>query len=489
MAAKETPKKPVKRGRVAKHAQDPSDFCRLCSCSFKIRFGNNEKATSMSSENIFKPSKKKGYISKGTLPEMCSFMGLQVEMSQRLSTRVCNSCARKIRSANENFIFIRSCLTRESSTTTPANSTTSSPERFKRSLPTTISTPERSPRQAKKPKPKSFSCPKKCFNFNAGRSNEDENDDETTESRDCALSALNIEELIERSSTQVKVVIVFPNGKVETRSSFHDGIKSTIVNLARANLKAVANIVFKLPNIQGHLLESLRRTVANEFRTYCQDSSESVLKGNTPLEVAAFSNKILVHDAELSCPFWMSCLRGACNSANFGEKEKEKVINSMALTTAIAARCRNQKMSAVAFRISTILFHSGVKFEDIKRLHKLGIFMTPESIVGMERKMGENCETKVKFWKRKIETNISSELLLNETKKKQVGLLKEDDMDVDVFVDFARHVIEKYVYCTEETYLYCNDLLEKIRGSDLLTNDHLEKAMAILLNTKLPHYK
>ena len=83
----------------------------------------------------------------------------------------------------------------ESSTTISA---TSSPKRFKRSLPTTISTRERSPRQAKKSKPKSFSCPKKSLNF-------DQTKTRTTmkqQSLVTALTALNIEELIERSSTQ-----------------------------------------------------------------------------------------------------------------------------------------------------------------------------------------------------------------------------------------------------------------------------------------------
>ena len=82
---------------------------------------------------------------------------------------------------------------------------------------------------------------------------------------------------------RLKVVIVFPKGKVETRSSFDDGIKSTIVNLARANLKAIANVVFKLPNIQVQGLRAFTRINEGDrcqwIRTYCQDSSESVLKG------------------------------------------------------------------------------------------------------------------------------------------------------------------------------------------------------------------
>ena len=45
--------------------------------------------------------------------------------------------------------------------------------------------------------------------------------------------------------------------------------------------------------------------------------------------------------------------------------------NSLALATAILARVRNPQASAVHYRISTILFHSGVKHDDLNRLFKI----------------------------------------------------------------------------------------------------------------------
>ena len=185
----------MKRGKVAKHAQDPSDFCRLCSCSFKIRFGNNEKATSMSSENIFKSSKKKGHLRN-------VFLGLQVEMLQRLSTRdaayVTRASVKYEVQTNILSSFVHVLQGNHQRQHQQIQQHAARPKRFKRSLPTTISTCERSPRQAKKSKPKSFSCPKKSLNFDRTKTR-------TTmkqQSLVTALSALNIDELIERSSTQ-----------------------------------------------------------------------------------------------------------------------------------------------------------------------------------------------------------------------------------------------------------------------------------------------
>ena len=70
----------------------------------------------------------------------------------------------------------------------------------------------------------------------------------------------------------------------------------------------------------------------------------------------------------------MSCLKGACNVKELAE-EKGNVMNSVTYLSAIAAKCRNPNMSAAAYRISTILFHSGVKHEDLPFLNKLGVCM------------------------------------------------------------------------------------------------------------------
>jgi hypothetical protein len=94
-----------------------------------------------------------------------------------------------------------------------------------------------------------------------------------------------------------------------------------IINLVRGNLKTVTNMLFKLPNIEEYLRGALTRTVTCEFKQYCGDNAESMLKATTPHDIAAFSNNVLLHEAELWCPFWMSCLRGACNPAKTLKKQ------------------------------------------------------------------------------------------------------------------------------------------------------------------------
>ena len=54
-------------------------------------------------------------------------------------------------------------------------------------------------------------------------------------------------------------------------------------------------------------------------------------------------------------------------------------VNSMALASSVTARVRNNTMSALAYRVSCVLFHSGVSHQDLIRLNHLGI-LTVSSI-------------------------------------------------------------------------------------------------------------
>jgi len=75
-----------------------------------------------------------------------------------------------------------------------------------------------------------------------------------------------VEDLLESSSTEAKVVIVNPGGRIETFSSFHDNTKSIIVNLCRKKWKTVANLTSEHSNIQEELPDPLRRTISKEFQ-------------------------------------------------------------------------------------------------------------------------------------------------------------------------------------------------------------------------------
>ena len=86
----------------------PSDSCRICRSSFKVKFGNIPgKQVYSSSENLFKPSQRKDSIGV-VLAEVCSSVGLVLlHDPATYSDRVCNPCGRKIRSLGQLFQFVK----------------------------------------------------------------------------------------------------------------------------------------------------------------------------------------------------------------------------------------------------------------------------------------------------------------------------------------------------------------------------------------------
>ena len=150
----------------------------------------------------------------------------------------------------------------------------------------------------------------------------------------------------------------------------------------------MANIAVKHEDLREELQEAVGKTVRQEFKSYCSDSTDSVLSRKSPEEIASLSNKLVVHEVKLNCPFWYSVIRGACKAVT-ATLDQTKQVNSIALASAVAARCRNDKMSALAHKMSTIIFHSGVKHTDIERLNKLRVCMSADMIINIQKNGGE----------------------------------------------------------------------------------------------------
>ena len=101
-----------------------------------------------------------------------------------------------------------------------------------------------------------------------------------------------------------------------------------------------------------------------EFKAFCK--TDTVLKARKPDELAAFSNKFVAKEAEVHLPFWNACVRGSCGERIYSSDRH--AVSAIALATATVARHRVQDLSALHYRISTVLCHSGVSFDGAVRL-------------------------------------------------------------------------------------------------------------------------
>ena len=65
------------------------------------------------------------------------------------------------------------------------------------------------------------------------------------------------------------------------------------------------------------------------------------------------------------------------------------------------------------------MFHSGVKHDDLIRLNRLGICMSPDSTIRLKKQMNEQLEGKVQIWKGIIVENCTVLELGKEVLRKQ----------------------------------------------------------------------
>ena len=80
---------------------------KVSKCSLKLKYGTMEKV-SISTENVFKLSKRKDCNGSQTLAEMCSvYLGVELINSSKLSDRVCKACGRRIRNTSELLSVIK----------------------------------------------------------------------------------------------------------------------------------------------------------------------------------------------------------------------------------------------------------------------------------------------------------------------------------------------------------------------------------------------
>ena len=244
----QTKKKKTGRGRKTL-LPSVKDYCRLCGCSFKVQYGS--LARQIGTENLFQPSKQKGSIGV-VLAKQCDEVGLKVTRSESKSDRVCAACGRKIRNKHQLFCFVASAL---------QDPETESQERFKRCLPTSVSSPERSPvnkkmlrkgveesasqkRQVegdddaeiadnKRKKPtsrKSLFCSTNNEKLNQAESNRNGRGD-------WELGLLNVDDL-SQGKTQVKILILYPSEHVKIRTPED---QKTIAITSRANYKQITS--------------------------------------------------------------------------------------------------------------------------------------------------------------------------------------------------------------------------------------------------------
>ena len=109
-------------------------------------------------------------------------------------------------------------------------------------------------------------------------------------------------------------------------------------------------------------------------------------------------------------------------------------------------------------------------------------------IVEFQRKMGENCDSKVCHWKKEIEKVKVAGLLLNEVREKQFGNHYDEVMWVDI--DFLEETIKEYNFFEPTAFKFCKENLNSISNwQDFLTDQELAATAAKREGVQRPYYR
>ena len=149
-----TPKNAVEKVVRPKQV-DTNDKRRFCPFQFSVKYGNFGNLVRPSSENLYKISSNKECNDTTTVAELCEQLGFSVPRCSRFSERICKACGGNLRRTHSFYNQIKSALEKEGHkenedvATQVAGDLRAKELRYKRGLPTTIISPERSPQRKK----------------------------------------------------------------------------------------------------------------------------------------------------------------------------------------------------------------------------------------------------------------------------------------------------------------------------------------------------
>ncbi len=184
------------------------------------------------------------------------------------------------------------------------------------------------------------------------------------------------------SGLQVKVVFQTESGNVLVRIPREEDSKCLVRQISEKKWHAAANTLMKHSELYSQVVEAVSRNAANEIAAYVK--SESVLLSQN-----------IFRRTESFCPLFYHIVVSASGLQSSDIKTMGTNTNNVALASAIICKLRNPKASALHHRISIILFHSGSKHDDLVRLNRLGVCMSPKQMVRAQAEMGKQLEGKV----------------------------------------------------------------------------------------------
>ena len=183
-------------------------------------------------------------------------------------------------------------------------------ERSKQQIPTTL---EHSPtiRKQLKPSAEAKENVEKQRNVKKSLFSEETSDRQGVGCEVNVSSVFNIHDDLlkaDQKANTVSVVIKSSTGNVVVRHVKDAKAKSIVQNIACKNWKTAVFAILKCESLTNELLNALNKQIT-EFKNFSK--LDSILKGRTPEELAAYSNRLFLEEVRIHLPVWNVCVRGS----------------------------------------------------------------------------------------------------------------------------------------------------------------------------------
>lgn len=177
------------------------------------------------------------------------------------------------------------------------------------------------------------------------------------------------------------------------RLSCQADVAGIVEHLAKRKFDGAANLIARNSELMEHVQDHVLELVEAECRTLCNQQNHFMLWRTSAPDLQSFSLLQLHGDLKRLSPFLFSVL----------SKIGKDSIPHICAAASIALRGRDNRLSALAYYVNTVLLYGGAKKAAFERLAKMGICTVHKNAVAKERELGQQCERPVKRLKQDLE--------------------------------------------------------------------------------------
>ena len=144
--------------------------------------------------------------------------------------------------------------------------------------------------------------------------------------------------------------------------------------LALVQYGYAVNALYSKQAVRDELLQKVCSSISDKCKELCSTKSPSVLRDVSPLGLREFTETTHVAELDNRAPVLHAVLSSAVwknptvkenltdvQEPNRASEQHAKVVSPISVATSILLKSRCPQMSAQAYRLSTVLWHSGAK--------------------------------------------------------------------------------------------------------------------------------